>query len=435
MMFFRWLTSGTVRNACTLRKHVRRLVSAQRDILPPQSLSHLDRALAEFNTVLHSGAKADVLTAEMQKLEQAAGKWIKPYPNANWRENVEVILVAVSVAMAIRTFIIQPFKIPTGSMQPTLFGVTSRNLINDKHFVIPTGWERVKEWFEGISYIHEVALTDGYLSAVSPAVKFGNGQPRVVEAPVKLLIFNIYQSFMLGGVRHFIWFPPDLGEAPMEARTNPDPGESKDDNGAEENHFGLDPGHFYHKGDDVIKLRVSAGDHLFVDRISYNFRKPKRGEIVVFATRGITDSRMPQDEFYIKRLTVLPGERVQIGDDRHIIINGHRLDRTTPHFENLYGFDPARPPEESKYPEEPIYSGHVNGTIAQKYNLYPTLAPLFPDQNTVYTNDANSYMVFGDNTCNSFDSRAWGAFPAGNVIGKSFFVYWPFTHRFGWGNR
>ncbi len=63
-------------------------------------------------------------------------------------ENVEVLLVALAVAMAIRTFFLQPFKIPTGSMQPTLFGVNSENLLGDKSFVRPTGWERVKEWFE-----------------------------------------------------------------------------------------------------------------------------------------------------------------------------------------------------------------------------------------------------------------------------------------------
>src|SRR5260370_19843105 len=62
---------------------------------------------------------------ELGNLEKAANKWLKPYPNAAWRENVEVLLVALAVAMAIRTFFIQPFKIPTGSMQPTLFGVAS----------------------------------------------------------------------------------------------------------------------------------------------------------------------------------------------------------------------------------------------------------------------------------------------------------------------
>jgi len=148
----------------------------------------------------------------------------------------------------------------------------------------------------------------------------------------------------------------------------------------------------------------------------------------VFETRGINNPQMPQDEFYIKRLNVLPGERVQIGNDRHLIINGRRLDKNTPHYQYVYGFNPDQPPAESQF------SGHVNGLVADEYHLYPTLAPLFPDQDTIYTNGPDTYMVFGDNTCNSFDSRAWGPFPTKNVIGKSFFVYWPLTSRFGWGN-
>jgi hypothetical protein len=51
----------------------------------------------------------------------------------------------------------------------------------------------------------------------------------------------------------------------------------------------------------------------------------------------------------------------------------------------------------------------------------------------------------GDNTLNSSDSRYWGDFPRENVIGKSFFVYWPIgttafkgeerPSRFGWAHR
>jgi signal peptidase I len=119
---------------------------------------------------------------------------------------------------------------------------------------------------------------------------------------------------------------------------------------------------------------------------------------------------------------------VQIGDDRHLVINGQRLDASTPHFENVYGFNPDKPPRESEY------SGHVNGTVARKFDLYPNLAPLFPNAETIFTNAADSYMVMGDNTCNSSDSRTWGSFPAKNVIGKSFFVYWPITKRFGVGH-
>jgi signal peptidase I len=47
----------------------------------------------------------------------------------------------------------------------------------------------------------------------------------------------------------------------------------------------------------------------------------------------------------------------------------------------------------------------------------------------------NTYVVFGDNTVNSLDSRYWGSLPQVNVIGKAFFVYWPISPRFGWGQQ
>jgi signal peptidase I len=445
-MTVRWFFSKTVREAWTVHKHYRRLLAAQRDLLGPQAIAPVQAKLDELSAAIREGHKGKINIAA-EELQFAAEKWLKPYPNASWRENVEVLLVALAVAMAIRTFFLQPFKIPTGSMQPTLFGVTStpdfgsvfllQNLraeeaaINkaydqqlrvQKALVIPTGWARVQDWFRGISYVHVVAQQEGVVKRISP--------------PTKFLIFNIRQSFWLGsanddspGTEYTMWFPPDLGESDIARRG------------------GIFPGRVYHQGEDVLKFRVQAGDHLFVDRLTFNFRQPRRGEIAVFETKGIKHPRMEQDQFYIKRLVALPGEHVQIGDDRHLRIDGQRLDASTPHFENVYGFDPKTPPRESQY------SGHVNDTVADETGLntrpYIQLAPLFPDQNTVYTNQLfeitnlvtgegrtiDSYMVMGDNTCNSFDSRAWGPFPAANVIGKSFFVYWPLTSRFGWGNR
>ena len=390
-----WFLSKTVRQATALRKHVQRILNHQRDILSPQAVQAVGVAAAELQKSVTDNPGHEELAKPMANLETVANKWLKPYPNAAWRENIEVLLVALAVAMGIRTFFLQPFKIPTGSMQPTLFGVTSESLLQNPGFKRPTGWAAIKEWFGGVSYVHKVATSDGELKAVNP--------------PVKVLIFNLWQTLVVGEETYTLWFPPDYGEQTLEQRAG----------------WQLPPR--FQKGEDIVNLRVVAGDHLFVDRITYNFVPPSRGEIIVFATKGI--DRLRQDQFYIKRMVAMGNEHVQIGDDRHLIINGRRLDASTPHFQNVYSFDPRQPPRESHY------SGHVNEKIKRQY--YPQwgglLAEYFPDERAVYTVQPDHYMVMGDNTMNSLDSRAWGDFPATNVIGRSFFVYWPITDRFGWG--
>jgi signal peptidase I len=387
-MILQWLLSKTVRQATAMRKHVQKILNHQRDVLQPQAVEAVQAAMAGCRKAVAEKADKAGLEKQMENLEKAANKWLKPYPNAAWRENFEVLLVALTVAMGIRTFFLQPFKIPTGSMQPTLFGVTSENLIEKPQIKIPTGLTRVREWFEGVSYLHLVAQDDGALDLVQP--------------PFRILIFNIWQKVIVGGRTMMIWFPPDYGAPPagtLEARA------------------GLRFGQFFRKGEDILRLKVVAGDHLFVDRMTYNFRPPKRGEIIVFETRGIMG--LPQDQFYIKRMVAMGGDRVQLGTDRHLIINGKRLDASTPHFENVYSFNPKEPPQDSHY------SGHVD---------FPYLAPYFQDKPEGVVVAPDHFMVMGDNTMNSLDSRTWGDFPASNVIGKSFFVYWPITSRFGWGN-
>jgi len=393
-MILRWLSSATVRQASAVTAHVEKLLNHQRDILSQQAVDAVRTACTDSKRVLAEASDKEAINAQMGKLETAANKWLKPYPNAAWRENIEVLLVALSVAMAIRTFFLQPFKIPTGSMQPTLFGVTSENLINDPSATIPTGWTRVREWFAGVSYVRVVADEDGALESVS--------------SPVRFLIFNIKQTLVVGGRNYTIWLPPDYGAPP---------------GGTLEYRAKLFIGHQFHKGEDIVKLKVIAGDHLFVDRVTYNFRPPRRGEIIVFETAGIPeDARerygIPGDQFYIKRLVGLGGERIQLGHDRHLIIDGRRLDSSAPHFEKVYSFNPNEHARDSQY------SGHVDN---------PEMSPFFQGSPEGVVIPKDHFMVMGDNTVNSLDSRFWGDFPSSNVIGRSFFIYWPITDRFGWG--
>ncbi len=387
-----------------MRKHVHRLLCAQRDILSAQAVQAINGALDEFQIALRSDDDTEALLKQMENLEKIANKWLKPYPNASWRENVEVLLVALAVAMGIRTFFLQPFKIPTGSMQPTLFGVTSENLMNKPDFKIPTGMARVREWFEGISYVDVKAKTDGPLESVS--------------APLRFLIFNLKQTIRIGGVSHTIWLPPDYGAPP---------------GGTLEMRAGLSLGESYHKGDQVVRLKTQAGDHLFVDRITYNFRRPTRGEIIVFETAGTRITQ--QDTFYIKRLVGLGGETLALDKDYdvqgvpgygtvsvgHLVVNGRPLSAADPHFANVYSFPDASRGAKTFQFHENHYCGHAQVADLSRGNQIQV--------------GLNHYYVMGDNTLNSADSRYWGDVPEENVIGKSFFVYWPITTRFGWGHR
>ncbi len=402
----RWFISGTVRQATAMRKHVRKLLNHQEDILAPQAVEAMQRAIAELQTALARTMDKAALEQHMGNLEGAANKWLKPYPNAAWRENFEVLLVALAVAMGIRTFFLQPFKIPTGSMQPTLYGVTSANLLGAPDYKPPSGWAAVRDWFAGVSYLHKVATADGTVEAVDP--------------PFGLRIFNVLQNIVVGGQSYTIWFPPDYGEQTLGQRA------------------GLHAGQQIRKGDDILKLRVKAGDHLFVDRLTYNFRPPKRGEIVVFETKGIPEEQrdrwhVPGDQFYIKRLVGLGGETISLKQDHivtntpsgeavpagHLVVDGKDLSASTSHFENLYSFDGASTRATLVPYRENRYFGHAMiGYLAQgrEYHIEP-----------------NHMFVMGDNTMNSLDSRYWGNFPQQYIIGRSFFVYWPITDRFGWG--
>ena len=127
------------------------------------------------------------------------------------------------------------------------------------------------------------------------------------------------------------------------------------------------------------------GDYLIIDEISYRFRAPQRGEVIVF--------KNPQNPFqrYIKRITGLPGETIEIEDGKIII-----SDESKTWFL-----------DESVYLPDSIYTpskGFKSISLGQ-----------------------DQYFVLGDNRTNSSDSRIWGALVENKIIGRVFFRAWPFT--------
>ncbi len=390
MFYLRWLLSRSVRQATEFHRQAHRLLNAQRDLLSEKAARELSAAIADLKSATRSGASAENLKQSMNRLEDVANTWLKPYPHAGIRENIEVFLVAGAVAIAFRTFFLQPMAIPSGSAQPTFYGIVHEDFRNRPELKFPTfpkSWKRYM--WDGESYYHVTAEEDGPLQVLD-------------EKPTRFFLFFKKQRLKVGGKTHTVWSPPD--DLLTRAR--------------------LQEGQPLRKGEDIMKLKVVSGDHLFIDRMTYNFRQPRRGETIVFLSQDIP--KLIQDTHYIKRLVALGNETVRIGNDRHLIVNGRRLDAATPGFEHVYGFT-----GEARVDD---YSGHANGLVAARARR-PGLAELFPEETSEFKVRSNHYLTMGDNTLNSYDSRDWGDFPREKTIGRSCLVFWPITQRFGWGSQ
>jgi signal peptidase I len=146
---------------------------------------------------------------------------------------------------------------------------------------------------------------------------------------------------------------------------------------------------------------IIARDHLVVERVSYRFSRPSRGDIVVFRTKGIVT--LPPDTFYMKRIAGLPGERIRI-EPPFLIVNDQRV--TQPEIFNTISS------------ASDGYAGfQLTGPVSGLLSKPADEVTLGPDE----------YFVLGDNTRNSRDSRYWGAVPEANIIGKVTRIYWPLT--------
>jgi signal peptidase I len=123
------------------------------------------------------------------------------------------------------------------------------------------------------------------------------------------------------------------------------------------------------------------GNYLLIDELTYRFREPERGEVIVFRYPGDNKS------YYIKRIIALPGE--------HVSIEGGTVTVTT---------------REGKTEElsEP-YLGDRTTNGAFDHTLLE-----------------GEYFVMGDNRNFSFDSRSWDKpLTRGNIVGLVKLKLWP----------
>src|SRR5438309_351596 len=115
MMIAWWQNRRTLKHARELVKGARKLVRMQRDILAARQVQDVAAAADALDAAVAARNVAGI-DGLIEKLERQLEKAFPRAKHAALRENVEVFLVAAIVAMGVRTFFVQPFKIPTGSM-------------------------------------------------------------------------------------------------------------------------------------------------------------------------------------------------------------------------------------------------------------------------------------------------------------------------------
>ncbi|HVU35473.1 MAG TPA: signal peptidase I [Opitutaceae bacterium] len=402
-------------NAANWLELAQKVYHFRRDVLPPGELAELQGQVAGLRTLVKERAGAEKLKLAIERLEEVlrrTGGAI--YPKTALVENVEFFLVAAIVILGIRTYFVQPFKIPTNSMWPTYNGMTAEV------------WKTP-------------ASTPGWLAEVGRFLAFGAQRREMiapdtgmVSVPVQRGTGRIYFESKPG--RKWLVIPTTVREytfhvngAPVKLRVP----EDFDFDNAFQEATGLtalqlaqdaelasdgmgtirDVPLDLHaqRGKPFLSFDILTGDQLFVDRFTYQFFPPKVGQGFVFRTDNIHSVYMRDprtgdqiQQYYIKRLVGGPGDKLQVREPM--------LYRNGAPISGSEAFD-------------------ANNHRTGKYRGYFNHGYL--GVGDVVTVPPERYFAMGDNSGNSEDSRYWGFVPAKDVVGRPLFVYYPFTKHWG----
>lgn len=332
------------------------------DIADPEDL----RRLIESEEAMRAAWKSRDKDA-CDRAGDALGAAIeKVYPttrDSGWRENVEIFAVALAVAMAFRTYFFQPFKIPTNSMWPTLYGVTVPGASRDVFDTFP------------LSLVRLCVFGERYLEVTAKASGVPSDAVRLDDS---------YCIIYIDGIPH---------KMPIDAKC-----------------WTFQPGSRPQvaKGSILASGRRRFGDHIFVNRISYNLHPPRRGDIFVFSTVDLKNTQVHTNDFYIKRLVGMPNDTIHLRPP-FMYANNEAL--TNGLFAKLFR-------KEDEYP-------------GIGYDLPGDWEAALAPKNQPLKLSPTQYLPCGDNTRSSLDGRYFGAIEQKRIVGPACFVYWPFGKRWG----
>lgn len=351
------------------------------------------------------------------------------FPQRKIPEWVELIVVAALLAGGIRAFFVQPFKIPTNSMFPTYNGMTAE-ICDETQNPVAQWAERI---FRSASFYAFASPVSGEILIPlksSPAGGIALPQPEkdgdtgTIVSPgkdiFKLLVrensgriatlpIAVPRDFPLSSVFLKTFFPQTENlPVPENARWN------FALNAADVTHLpngeiALRTGKNVRAGENVLNFKILGGDMVLVDRVSYHFAEPARGDPFVFRTRDIPGLNNIE-LYYIKRLAGKPGDLLRVRDKK-LLVNNVPADSA-----EAFKLNNAPTPEKKYY-------GYLPTSGAPSiYNWQLTRDFRVPEK---------YFFALGDNSANSYDSRGWGGVPENAVVGKALFILYPFSARWG----
>ncbi len=358
-----------------------KLLAYRKDVVSAEVVESVKNEMEALKTVLKTRDKAAVET-QMERLDHTCRALQTNQAPSALRENVEVFVVAISIALGVRTYFVQPFTIPTGSMQPTLNGIIS--VCTDRPQPNPA--VRLFQWAAlGRNYFDVVAERDETISAVREKHWLG----------IPLSAFT-YTDIETDQGRYSIGVPRTaLTEEKRCA-----------------------PGRRVLKGDVIARGHTTTGDHVLVDKFSYHFVHPSASNVFVFNTAKIMTHENVYNpgapsQFYIKRIGGVGGDNLRI-DPPVLFRNGSPA--TEAPFKRVMAGTPRTPVDG--------YRGYSNGPDRASF-------PLLGNPKATVDVPKDSFFALGDNSYHSSDSRDWGWVPQNNVVGRGWLVYWPFSRHWG----
>jgi signal peptidase I len=395
----------------------------RRDVLAPGETAALQSAAGMLRGLVKERAGVEKLKPAIEHLEELLRRYGGAiYPKSALVENVEFFLVAAIVILGIRTYFIQPFKIPTNSMWPTYNGMTPEAFprrADEPGYVMNAA--------RFLAFGAQPKRVDA-TSAGEVLIPVSGAGPRVtipyrevpgrswLVIPTTLKEYALYVDSRPVTIKvpqdfDFEWAVRDCFFPNQEPSHEPGGVDLARVLARQPDAPAIDGGRIrflrtgkrVSSGERVMAFDILTGDQLFVDRMSYHFIRPGVGSGFVFRTGNIDGiARVYGDQYYIKRLVGVPGDTLEI--------KGFGLFRNGSLISGAGAFG-------------------GNAKQADRYVGYRAEGLLAPGMKLSIK--ANEYFALGDNSANSADGRFWGSVPAKDVVGRPFLVYYPFTRHWG----